>query len=499
MAKKAAQAGNADLAESGLTQAVQHATAKLDGHLASKPGWWPAATLKPRPGAEEDGMAVTLQATATAVGTASLAVGTTHATVITRGMVTMAYGTAEASATAASPAGETAFGTAQTGVAVSGADLVLSSTVVATGSGTAAGTAWSTETSTTSFLALDVLGYEFTAGGYTVAKSTTVAVTQPPPLPTNNTAVFGAAVEVQGDSTLVDVQIEALTVEDQFSTVSIQATGVQQPEDNGADRDRLVLGSESGNLLISLGGDDWVLGLGGNDIIMAGGGDNTALGGAGSDLMIGLNGDDWFFGGVGHDTLTLGHGRNIGFGGAGNDIIDAGNGDDALSGGAGDDRIDAGAGNNTFLLGGEAKGHDGNDSYAAGKGADWYILMGELGQDRISGFSVTQGDRLVVAEGDWDSPAGLAALNGPDVTLTRNGAGNRDLVVDMAMDDGTSKLTLVDFFGLNKQFASTPNGVLGDARAVPILDAMFVDADTHAEYADRSGPFVIGEFLSMIG
>lgn len=106
---------------------------------------------------------------------------------------------------------------------------------------------------------------------------------------------------------------------------------------------------------------------------------NTIKGTSQSDHLIGLDG---------RDTL-------IGY--AGNDILEGGNHNDCLNGGAGDDTLIGGGGNDRLL------GGPGNDYLTGNSGADRFIFNSgrnfvrtDLGVDRITDFSVTDGDKIIL-------------------------------------------------------------------------------------------------------
>jgi Ca2+-binding RTX toxin-like protein len=67
------------------------------------------------------------------------------------------------------------------------------------------------------------------------------------------------------------------------------------------DRDRVEIGTD---------GDDTILSGGGNDVLRGGEGTDLVYGGAGDDLLIGDNGDDELYGGAGADTYRLAEGSS---------------------------------------------------------------------------------------------------------------------------------------------------------------------------------------------
>lgn len=85
---------------------------------------------------------------------------------------------------------------------------------------------------------------------------------------------------------------------------------------------------------------------------------------------------------------------------AGNDMIWGGDGHDTLYGQAGDDTL---------------SGNYGNDSLIGGTGADEYrFLTGENGQDTIEGFTLSDGDTIVLDGQTIDVATKVAQANGGD-------------------------------------------------------------------------------------
>ena len=108
-------------------------------------------------------------------------------------------------------------------------------------------------------------------------------------------------------------------------------------------------------------------------------GDDTLDGGRADDFIFGMEGDDTLRGAEGHDWI---------FGGEGADTLDGGEGDDTLLGGEGDDTLTGGAGED-MLIGGE-----GADTLTGGAGADTYVFGEDSGDDTITDFSTTDGDKI---------------------------------------------------------------------------------------------------------
>ena len=97
----------------------------------------------------------------------------------------------------------------------------------------------------------------------------------------------------------------------------------------------------------------------------------------------------------------------------GNDTVDGGAGNDWVRGGQGDDTVMGGAGDDWIW------GDKGNDTISGGAGADIFHSLAGAAIDRITDFSYSQGDRLVLD-------------GGPSRTVTQVGS---DVVVDMGNGD----------------------------------------------------------------
>ncbi|WP_341735212.1 CHRD domain-containing protein [Microcoleus sp. CAWBG640] len=113
------------------------------------------------------------------------------------------------------------------------------------------------------------------------------------------------------------------------------------------------------DVIMLLGGDDWVTnneesrtyyGMTGNDTIIGLGGNDILLGNAGNDLLCGNQGDDTLSGGQNEDSLLGGKGNDILNGDLGNDVLLGDLGDDVLTGGAGNDTLTGGNGGDIFVI-----------------------------------------------------------------------------------------------------------------------------------------------------
>jgi len=166
----------------------------------------------------------------------------------------------------------------------------------------------------------------------------------------------------------------------------------------------ILAGSQFGNTVDLLSGDDVYSGLGGNDTVEGGAGDDgiylgagadTAFGEGGNDLIRGGAASDDIFGGAGKDELFGDNGADEIEGGSGADLIFGGSGTDTLSGGNSSDIIDGGTGDD--VINGEGftdtlNGGDGDDTITGGGssdtingGADNDTLFGNNARDFING------------------------------------------------------------------------------------------------------------------
>lgn len=111
----------------------------------------------------------------------------------------------------------------------------------------------------------------------------------------------------------------------------------------------------------------------GQDRISGGGGNDLLYGGKDDDLINGNQGDDQIFGNLGDDQL---------YGGRGDDRLWGNDGSDQIFGNLGKDSLNGGPG---------------NDQLSGGDGADTFWLS--AGEDLVTDFSISQGDRLRLPQG----------------------------------------------------------------------------------------------------
>jgi Ca2+-binding RTX toxin-like protein len=166
--------------------------------------------------------------------------------------------------------------------------------------------------------------------------------------------------------------------------------------------DDRIVGSQAGDRMFGYGGNDTITDAGGtnylrgdagNDSISGGTGFDDINGNMGNDTAHGNDGDDWVVGGQNNDLLTGDNGFDIVYGNlgdatssgdAGVDWVRGGQGNDSGSGGAGDDWI---------------WGDRGDDTISGGSGADIFHSFSGAGLDRVTDFSLADGDRVQLDPG----------------------------------------------------------------------------------------------------
>lgn len=189
-----------------------------------------------------------------------------------------------------------------------------------------------------------------------------------------------------------------------------------------SDGSKLFIGDAAANN-VTLGAlNDAMFGGDGNDALNAGEGANLLQGNAGTDTLTGGGGADTFYGGQGDDRIVTGAGSNASQGNLGNDTILAGASLDTVRGGQGDDSIDGGSGNDWL------SGDLGADTITGGLGADIFHSFNTAGVDRITDFSVGQGDKVLLDSKTIYTTAQVGAD-----TVIDMGAGNQVILVGVSM------------------------------------------------------------------
>ena len=139
--------------------------------------------------------------------------------------------------------------------------------------------------------------------------------------------------------------------------------------------------------------------------------------------MRGGAGNDWVVGGKDNDVVAGEAGNDLVYGNLGNDSCDGGDGNDIVRGGQGDDQVKGNAGDDYV------SGDKGNDTLTGGTGADTFHSFGDAGIDRVTDFSLAQGDRVLL---DLGTSYTVSQVGG-DTVIDMVGGGQMILVgVSMA-------------------------------------------------------------------
>lgn len=155
----------------------------------------------------------------------------------------------------------------------------------------------------------------------------------------------------------------------------------------------------SGSMTLGTGASDATL-LGTVNLVLAGNSAANALhGNSGANQLYGKLGNDVLRGGAGNDVLRGDEGTDSLCGDAGADTLAGGAGADSLRGGLGNDLLSGGSSNDLLT------GSYGNDALIGGTGSDRFIFINGSGVDKITDFSVAQGDRLLLDNGLWGGSA----------------------------------------------------------------------------------------------
>ncbi|MEJ2685786.1 MAG: calcium-binding protein [Gammaproteobacteria bacterium] len=137
-----------------------------------------------------------------------------------------------------------------------------------------------------------------------------------------------------------------------FDMDAVRLAGVGRTQLLGVpDRNGMLQGAASADVLIGRNGDEWLRGLAGDDIMDGGVGDDYLFGDGGSDSIDGGDGTDRIHGGAGGDELFGQQGNDRLYGDGGSDTLFGHSGDDLLVGGAGNDHLSGDRGADTYLFG----------------------------------------------------------------------------------------------------------------------------------------------------
>ncbi|AMJ61176.1 Hint domain-containing protein [Bosea sp. PAMC 26642] len=236
---------------------------------------------------------------------------------------------------------------------------------------------------------------------------------------------------------------------------------------NGDDSGEDIITGGGNDVINAKGGDDTVFAGSGDDEVDAGSGDDTVYGQSGDDTITGGQGADKLYGGSGDDDLSGGQGTDKIYGGSGDDALTGGQGADALFGDSGDDSLFGGEGGDELnggqgddaLFGGQGAdvlnggANDGSDDIlSGGSGSDTFVFDGDFGGDIITDFSANDKIDLTSYLGSdevtFDS-------DGDNVTITVPGKGTIT-VLNATLEDVIANTEIACL--MRGTSVSTPNG-----------------------------------------
>ena len=257
-------------------------------------------------------------------------------------------------------------------------------------------------------------------------------------------SVMGAGYDWHGVDTRLPLHPDDIAGVRALYGPTASPTGPPVPNANPAATER---GTSGADTLSGGTGNDNIYGEGGNDTLYGFEGNDYIDGGAGNDVLYGSEGNDGLIGGAGNDTLYGGAfdvGNDTLYGGVGDDALRGSEGNDILNGGVGDDELYGYEGNDTL------NGGAGDDDLNGNDGADRFIFAPGHGNDEISFFDGTEGDRIdLTAFGanapTWAQIQSAARSDLFDVTLDLTAFGGGTIELSYS---GLDELASAHFIGL---------------------------------------------------
>ena len=187
---------------------------------------------------------------------------------------------------------------------------------------------------------------------------------------------------------------------------------------DGEAGDDRAFGGFGADTIADAGGSNYLRGDEGDDRITGGSGFDDINGNMGADTGSGGLGEDWVVGGRDNDSLSGGEAYDLVYGNLGNDTCDGGAGADIVRGGQQDDVLFGGAGDDYV------SGDKDSDTVTGGLGADIFHSFGDAGMDRVTDFSLAEGDRVQLDPGTTYT----LAQSGSDTVISMAGGGQMVLV-----------------------------------------------------------------------
>jgi serralysin len=203
------------------------------------------------------------------------------------------------------------------------------------------------------------------------------------------------------------------------------AGGASADRLRGNDLDNRLTGGSGADTVEGGAGLDYLRGEDGADYILGGAGFDDAHGNMGDDTVHGGDGDDWVVGGKDQDQLYGDAGFDIVYGNLGDDTLDGGAGADWVRGGQGADLVRGGDGADWLW------GDRGDDTISGGGGGDDFHLQLGCALDRVTDFSLGEGDRVLLD----GKPGYMISLSGFD-TIIDLGGGDRMVLVGVQLTAG---------------------------------------------------------------
>jgi Ca2+-binding RTX toxin-like protein len=233
----------------------------------------------------------------------------------------------------------------------------------------------------------------------------------------------GGDVEVFAPRVATVVYLANRTLDIIYAGNIVVAPATASPPSAGADvltgvGNDTIDGLAGADTITETGGVNYLRGGDGNDSISGGVGFDDINGNQGNDTCVSGGGDDWVVGGKDNDSLTGSAGQNLVYGNLGADTCEGGGGNDIVRGGQDNDIVSGGAGDD-FV-----SGDKGSDTVTGGAGADIFHTFGDAGVDRVTDFSLSQGDRVQLDPGTVYTVSQVGA----DTVINMSGGGQMTLL-----------------------------------------------------------------------
>lgn len=214
----------------------------------------------------------------------------------------------------------------------------------------------------------------------------------------------------------------------------------------GSQSDDLLSGTNNGDRLFLMSGDDVGLGFAGADVID---------GGRGNDLIVGGAGPDTLRGGPGNDLLVDGAGNDRSSGGAGNDVFLFGDGSNVVSGGRGHDM---------FVVGADQPGRTLVRDFDGSEDVLLFTGMEALPSGDYAGQTLADVSPNDLAGLEWvNTPTGDLYLRNGDHVVILRGTEASDVPVESLFMTEETTTEILGIFSANPGEGVVAAGFAGDA------------------------------------